>query len=469
MVCRVAFVGALVVAVGLVTPTRAEAKGRIGSEESLTLKECMTIALTHNRDVKRARAQLERVGGDRIIEKSRFLPHVDLLGGYDRSQLNSASSVLRDRSVSARLTQRIFEFGRDPSSLVNLRRDQRNAFFALESVAASTLRDVREGFFSILLREKQIEAREENLVNFRTALGRQRKRFEKRESQKADVLTAELSVRQEELRINNLERTLLRQKMALMQVLGKPVRMDVRFVGGLEEFRMTEEESVGIALRNSISVAVSKEQLSEQRRVVNEVVTGYYPDVNLQAGVENKRDSFSLDLGRTGSTDTWALDASAEHFFIRPDTRFRRFQDPSSGYEDIGDDFVWFVNVDVVVPVFRGFERKGQLVKEKGRMKQLAIDLDNERSLVELNVRQAYQSFLEQKEAVRLQEETLKITKERLDIIVQLRKFGRATEDDLENFRNRLFQEQDKLFNEQDQLVRDQEALRELMRHFEER
>lgn len=445
----------------------AAAQEGVVRSDSLTLEECMSIALTHNRDVKRARAELERVGGDRVIEKSRFLPHLDLLGSYDRTQSTSASPVLRDRSVSARITQRIFEFGRDPATLVNLRDDQRTAFFALENVAAATLRRVRESFFSILLRQKQIETREENLSNFRKALERQKTRFEMRESQKADVLTAELSVRQEELRINSLERGLLRERMELMHRLGRPVGSTVAFVGELEAFEFSEEESVAFALRNSTAVALAKEEVAEKRREVREEVTEYYPDLSVRAGVENKREVLALDLGRSGASDTWALDATGEHFFIRPNSRFGRFQDANNGYEDVGDDFVWFLNVDVVVPIFHGFERKGKLVKEKARLRQLSIDLDNSRSLVELSVRQAYQQFLEQQEAVRLQEETLRIAKERLEIIKKLREFGRATEDDVENFRSRQFGEQDRLFTEQDRLVQDQENLREQMRHFQ--
>ena len=216
--------------------------------------------------------------------------------------------------------------------------------------------------------------------------------------------------------------------------------------------------------REAVTVALAKEELGEQRRVASEVATSYYPDLNLSAGVENKSDVFSLNLGRTGSSDTWALDATAEHFFIRPNSRFTRFQ--GDGYEDVGNEYVWFLNFDVVMPVFRGFERKGKLVKEKARIRQLAIDLDNSRAVVELNVRQTYQRFLEQVEAVRLQEESLRITREQLDIVKKLRKYGRASEDELENFRQRLFQEQDQLFVAQDRLIREQENLREQMRHF---
>ena len=434
---------------------------------SLTLDEAMEIALGHNRDVKRARAELERVGGLRIIEKSRFLPQVDLLGGYDYSRTNSSTSPVRDKSLSARLTQRLFEFGRDPSSLVALRDDQRDAFFSLETTASNTLRSVRETFFSILLRQEQIRVREENLSNFRKSLERERSRFEKRESQLADVLTAELSVSQEELRINGLQRDLNNTKMELMQILGRPIGLGVRLVGEVQPFDLTEEECVAIGLKNSIPVAVAKEELAEQRRVVNEVKTGYYPDLDIRSGVENKENAFGLDLTRQGASDTWAVDASAEHFFIRDNARFQRFQDANSGYEDVGEDYVWFVSADVVVPIFQGFERKGELVREKAVMKQLRIDLDNEASLAELGIRQAHQRLREQKKRVELQEETLEIARKRLTIIVRLREFGRATEDDVENFRNRLFDEQDRLFSEQDRLVREQENLRQLIRLFQ--
>ncbi|MCZ6603124.1 MAG: TolC family protein, partial [Planctomycetota bacterium] len=409
------WIAGLAIAASLFGASAAQAGGRVGLEDSLTLPECMMMALTHNRDVKRARLELQKVGGDRIIEKARFLPHLDLLGGYDRTQSNSDANVVRDKSASVRLTQRIFEFGRDASSLVALRQDQRDAFFALENIAASTLRRVREGFFSILLRQEQIRARQANLVRFRNSLERERKLYEKRESQRTDVLTAELSVSQEELRINRQQRGLLRERMDLMQLLGRPIASTTEFEGRLETFDMREDQSVAIALINSTSVALAKEELGEQRRVTSEVATSYYPDLNLSAGVENKSDVFSLNLGRSGSSDTWALDATAEHFFIRPNSRFTRFQ--GDGFEDVGNEYVWFLNFDVVMPVFRGFERKGKLVKERARLRQLAIELDNSRAVVELNVRQTYQRFLEQVEAVRLQEESLRITREQLDIV----------------------------------------------------
>ena len=64
-----------IVSLALVLMAPAIGKERIiVSDDSLTLQECMAIALTHNRDVKRARAELGRVGGDRVIEKARFLP-----------------------------------------------------------------------------------------------------------------------------------------------------------------------------------------------------------------------------------------------------------------------------------------------------------------------------------------------------------------------------------------------------------
>ena len=54
----------------------------------------------------------------------------------------------------------------------------------------------------------------------------------------------------------------------------------------------------------------------------------------------------------------------------------------------------------------------------------------------------------------------------KVDIVRKLRKYGRASEDELENFRQRLFQEQDQLFVTQDRLIGEQENLREQMRHF---
>ena len=85
---------------------------------------------------------------------------------------------------------------------------------------------------------------------------------------------------------------------------------------------------------------------------------------------------------------------------------------------------------------------------------------------MELRVRQSYKLLLEQQFRVELEQERVKIAKERLSIKEQLRAIGQITDDELETFRKQFFAAQDSIFQQQELLIGRQEDLRFDIRYF---
>lgn len=57
----------------------------VGGQESLTLDDCRTLALQHNKSLQMARLSQQRVGYERQVAKSNYLPKVDFLATYQRT------------------------------------------------------------------------------------------------------------------------------------------------------------------------------------------------------------------------------------------------------------------------------------------------------------------------------------------------------------------------------------------------
>ena len=129
------------------------------------------------------------------------------------------------------------------------------------------------------------------------------------------------------------------------------------------------------------------------------------------------------------------------------------------------DEQGWFAQVSVDLPIFQGLEREGRYKKEKATLEQNRHELRRTIDTVELTVRKAYQTVLENRQEVEILRETVSISRERLRVEDRLKELGKITDNELETFRNKYFQDMDNFFTQQIALIEAQESLR-LVSHF---
>ena len=422
----------------------------------LSLRVCIESALAHNRDITKARQKVEQVGGRALMAKSRFFPHLDVLGDYSAtSEGEAGGSEESEYSGAARLSQRILEFGRDTPGDAQLREDRRQAVFAYESTVREVLSEVRRSFFSLLLREEQIRTRRALLEDFRQKLERARAKQEQKIVIPLDVLRAELDVLNEELRINSLVKDQYNRERRLLELIGRAMGTDITLVGALSELEMDEEEAVRLALENSFEVTLAEGRVAEQGRAVRKVMWDHFPELKVEAGMASGDNA--LGVGVSSSDNTWGVDLSLERSFSDNDS--------PAGAVDSGTDR--FARVEFALPVFDGLESTGRLKSEKAKLRELQAELSRQKDVVELQVRGAYQDLLEARETWRIQKRRVEISKRRLEIQERLKEAGRIGELEIEHFREQFFVDQDQFFLDQDNYVRAQEDLRKLVGRFE--
>jgi len=441
----------------------------------LTIERCLAFSLEFNDRIQSDRAAIRSVGGDELVTRSRFLPTVS----FDLADGDFSDTGGTNETISGfRFEQALAEFGKDNPDDVILRSGQRSSLFAYEDTVRDVATEVRRRFYTVLLRVNQIAGRQVLLTEFQLQYDEIRKLAELRRRPEVDVLTARLNVLNEEARINALEKELLRQKIELVHTIGFPLAFtEVTFTGNVELLDINLDEAVEIAILRSTAVAQSRAAVEEQRRVTRQVNAEYLPDVNARAGWQDGDNvgGFSLD----GTDGFFQLSAIGEAVMDTPDRELdidplglalidnERFEN-AAFRSALGNEDGFFSAVTVTLPIFEGLARKGRYQRERARLEQFQHNLRDTTDQVEVDVRTAYQTILEQRKELDLRRETVDISKQRLDVQEKLKGLGEISDNQLETFRNQFFSDQDAYFDQQIRLIDAQESLRATMRFFEE-
>jgi len=438
----------------------------------LTLVECLQLAFAGSNEIKQARERIIAVGGSKYITNSRFLPTIELIDQYEHLRnFGSDNSTDDAHTISARITQRILEYGKDNPLDVTLRAEQRDALFNYEDMVAAVFSQVRRAFLFIKLKERQITTRQELLKQFEKQYQIKQQRMEAGNlSVQIEVLTANLNVLNEKSRINTLEREKFNRKMALLRLIGLPVGAEtVEFEGQMDNFGLDNFDTDGmirLALAQSSEVALAEAVATEQGRVLDQLRYEYVPDLRLRTGYQDENGKVGADL--LNQDETWGLDVFGQPKV--PGSKESRTQSLGVFGDEMsigGPDPGWFTGLQLRIPITEGGARKGRQIQAKATLGSFKAALEDQKDRIELRVRQYYRFLAEQKYQVDLEQENVNIENQRFLIKAELRDVGKITDDELETFRQLFFNAQDRLFRQQEVMIERQEDLRFAIRYFQ--
>lgn len=422
----------------------------------LTLPFCLDAALQQNREILQARQQIAQVKGERIQVRARFLPHLELT---TRTAVEDSDRFdwhpTQDRSrTQLHLSQRLFEFGPDALADIRLREDLRQALTAYQTKVYDLLSRVWEVYHLVLLQGEQLDRHRASRGQFQLLLDQQLARYEHRLATEEERLSAELDVLAEDLAINSLERRRLDLQLELLRLIGQPLDSGIILEAHTRDLTLDLQESVETALANDVEIGLLDELVAEQRRTADEVFWEFAPDLAFEAGIGAGRNQTRLSLGREGPT--WAMDLDSQH----------RLQEQLAAGET-SRQRRWFAGFEARLPLFEGGASLGRRAKERARLRQFELRLQDARSARELQVRQAYQALAEAGEQERLQEQRVTLTRRRLAIHQILKEKGQADESLMEQVRAQFFAAQDSLLAAEENTLHQQAQLRRLMGYLE--
>jgi outer membrane protein TolC len=452
-------------------PARTVSPREMKAKRVFTLDQCLQLAFANSNQIEQVRERILAVGGSKLINNSRFLPTIELISQYEHFRNFESDNRTDDaHSVNARISQRIFEYGKDNPLDINLRAEQRDVLFDYENTVAFIFSQVRRAFFFIKLKEQQIATRQELLKQFEKQYEIKQQRMQAGNlSVKIEVLTANLNVLNEKSRINTLERQRFNRKMDLLRLIGLPVGADkVEFDGRMDRFGLDDFEIDGmirLALAQSSQVALAEAFVAEQQRVMDHLRYEYLPDLRASTGYQDENGTIGADL--LNEDDTWGFDIFGQPKM--PGQKEDRSQSLGIFGEEVtlgGPDPGWYAGLQLRIPITEGRAREGRKIQARATLKSFEAALEDQKDRIELNVRQSHRFLAEQKYQVDLAQENVNIENQRFLIKAELRDVGKITDDELETFRKLFFNSQDSLFTQQEVMIERQEDLRLAVRYF---
>ena len=255
----------------------APASGQTGPHKSLTVDECIEIALEKSPDHNISRQALRATTGDLFAAWGLFTPNIIATYGLSQSNQfritetpqgdkNTFGLISKTSYGTVGLSLILFNGGEKYFTLRNayyLRKGRRSKLRGSELIVVN---DVRSAYFNVLRQEKLLGAAREQAEQLSEQLRRADKRFSVGEVTKLDVLQAQIDLQNQELLILEYENLLATSRMELDQVVGGGLSEDFSLADefGIREYSFDIEKLVAEALEKHPELESLQMEIKQQ-------------------------------------------------------------------------------------------------------------------------------------------------------------------------------------------------------------
>ncbi len=354
----------------------ASGYGSDGLPPALDLPSATSYALEHNYAIRMAKERIREQEGMIVEVKSSVLPNASVQSSYsrtDESLLNGPGSE-QNWSVALQVSQLLYSGGGVSATLDAQRLTREASLLDLRATVDQVLAQVRGAYYDVILARNRIEVQEQNIRLLEEQLANARSRFEAQSVSRFDVLRAEVE-------LANAHPPLIRSRNAyriavdeLYRVIGfnrdEFVGVLPSIVGDLSFTPVPAElePSIRQALENRPELQYLEVMRKAREAGVRIARSNYLPNLSLYGGYE------------------WVKDSMSD-----------RVADSKDG---------WRVGIQSSWAIFDGRATQGRVIQARSQVRQVEIQLADQRVAVELEVRRAVSSL---QEALELTESARKV------------------------------------------------------------
>ncbi len=354
----------------------------------LNLADSVKLTLAHNKMLRKAMEEREAARGAGVGARSAYLPSLSFSGEYQR--LDEVSSFemetpdgrqsfqlgdVDNYSVGLTVSQPIYAGGAISARV----RVARLMSLSADQTIRASMQDVvyaaETAYYGLLLSQHLVEISMDAVRSSKAHL-------ENVEKRRASGVASDFDVLRAEVELSNFEADLIRSKNAIN--ISRANLIKYMGVSQNSDFTLSDE-FVFAPMKVSVEEAV-------ERAFTNRPDL-YSQEIHIRQQREQLRIARSRYLPTVGGyfTNTWA----------RPDPK--SFASTTSDWGD-----TWVAGIQAAWPLFDGFQREGQIIQEKARLRQAELGLVDieETALYELT--QALLSMQNAEEFVQSQQLNLK-------------------------------------------------------------
>lgn len=380
------------------------------SPQTLTLQDCLDLALKQNPAILKAKEEIRRTQGIIVETRAQAIPQVAASGQYrliDENAIDSFPGSTGPRpnqkqpwSVTVEATQLVYSGGRVNAALRAAKLADQVSLLAFHRTVADTVLQARTAFYAILLNQELVSVREQSIKLLEQQLQDAKHRFDVGAVPQFNVLRAEVELANAKpplIRARN-ELRLSKERLAKLLAIDAPASQQftpIQFDGSLRyehrDWQLPDALEQALAQRPEIEQA--QKQISLRRENLTVAKAGNQPELSLFAnyGVHNTLFGENID-------------------------------DVNHG---------WTVGARATWPLFDGFLTKGKIQQARAELTQAELDAADTRRSVELEVRQAYSDYLQALELLEAQKKTVAQAEESLRLAEARFRAGAGTQLDV--------------------------------------
>jgi outer membrane protein TolC len=393
----------------------ANAADRSWPDKSLTMNDCLAIALQQNPAILKGKQDVEESQGVALQQRSVYLPKVNASGAYnkiDPGKIESVSipgqppfSFQTDQNWNAgiNVSQPIYSGGKLTSSHRQSRLTREAALAGYQALVADTLLSVRIAYEDVLVAAEQIIVQEASVKLLEQELTDNKRRFDAGTVPRFNVLRAEVELANSKPKLIKARNDYRIAKSNLANLLGFDVPKSASEDIPLSTADQLKAEPFDAQLGPALGKALQQRQeltalRANEKNAAEDVVqakSSYYPGLSGVAG--------------------WGWQ--------------NRIFDPSHDLShDIGG---WNVGAQLTWDVFDFGATKGKVDVARARREKARIDVEDTQRKIELEVRTAYSNFIEAKETLESQSKVIEQAEEALRLANARAEAGTGTQLDV--------------------------------------
>jgi outer membrane protein TolC len=200
---------------------------QLPKQEKLTLGECLNRALQNNPNIRIARHKIEESQGLIIAARATLYPTLSADGRVEernpdmfKQDLSPYNDKFADYwTLQVRVSRSLYSGGanREKIAIANLQNE--TSFISLQETMEKTVQQVKTAFYTVLLRQNQLETQRKNIGLLQAERDRQKNLFEAGRSTRFNVLRIEVQLANEQPELLRIQTSLISAQTDLANLL----------------------------------------------------------------------------------------------------------------------------------------------------------------------------------------------------------------------------------------------------------
>lgn len=397
--------------------------GNSYSQQKISLKDAIAIALENNYDIKMAKSDRDIAENTFTLGSAGFLPKLDVTASQTKTSTNTkqeysngtsvdkSSSQSTSTAAGVALTWNLFDGFKMFTTYSRLREYKELGEMKLRAQLENSVADVIKTYYDIVRQGFILNAAKESVQISEERVKLTEDKLEVGSASRFDILRAKVDLNSDRSNMLNQEVVLTNLKITLNNLLARAASVDFNVDENFDvRDGYTFDQLKETALKNNIDLLQSEKSKSLSLMDVTIYRSEFYPKLSFNSGFTYSNSESDAGFFKSNSNTGLSIGLSAS----------------------------W--------NLFNGFNNQRDIENALITVDKNNLKIQSVKLTLESNLLAAFKNYIKNIEILRLEEENLSVAKENLDLAIEQLKLGTLSAIDFRDVQKNYLTAQSRLY-----------------------